>query len=148
MLVGLGIFGIVLSSILISNIYRENDIYGLGDAISTSCSELEFLNDFFNENVSTEGCENDGGESERAANSEKLPLLGGIRIASGFLIGFGILGMLVPINIRVTETKYRAVAKSGETLEEKLKSLDDLKARGVISSTEYESLRKKLLGEI
>jgi hypothetical protein len=146
-LVGFGIFGIVLSSILISNINRDNDINGLGDAISTSCSELEFLNDFFNENVSTEGCENDGGESERERNSEKLPLLGGIRIASGILIGLGILGMLVPINIKVVETKARAT-NSGETIEEKLKSLDDLKDRGVISSTEHKSLRKKLLEEI
>lgn len=141
-----GIIGVLVSSIMISSINRDTEIYGLGDAANLSCSKLETLDEFFGVNPAQE-CVDDGAADQRDRNRNKLPLLGGVRVASGVGVLLGLIIFFFP-KTRIVSRKGHPHQSAEERIEKKLQSLTLLKEKGLISSEEYASKRQSILEEL
>jgi xanthosine utilization system XapX-like protein len=144
-LASIGIIGVLVSSVLISSINGDTEIYGLGDAANLSCSKLETLDEFFGV-TPTQECVDDGAADRRDRNRDRLPLLGGGRIASGVGILLGLILFFMPKFLN--NPRKSNPGKSPEAkIEERLRSLSELRDKGLISSDEYASKRQGILEE-
>lgn len=153
LLIAVGIIGLIVSSIFISNVERDLEINALGDVLTTSCDQYDTLNDFFGTNVKPENCDISSDEKAREANSERLPLAQNLRVVSGIFVPLGILGLFAPriLNLRSPGNRtesFESTEKGTLGLESRLQSLETLKKSNLISEAEYEEKRQRLLDEL
>ena len=151
--VTVGIIGLIISSIFISNVERDLEINGLGDALTFSCDQYDSLNDIFGTNMNPENCEISSEEKARQANSERLPLARNLRVISGIFVPLGILGLFAPriLNLRSPRSRgdnSESAQKNILELEGRLQSLESLKKSNLISEVEYEEKRQRILDNL
>ncbi len=147
-IVGLGILGLAITTIQINSIKQDQDIYGLADAATVTCDQIDFLNDFFNEDVSKDDCENDGGAQERNDAYNRLPLLQNLQIGSGVAASLGLLAIFAPGLLKLPQDTKPKTRKKSSNIEERLAKIQEMKEKGLISEEEYENLRRKALEEM
>jgi hypothetical protein len=145
---GIGLLGIVITSLQISSIKQDQDIYGLADAATVTCDQIDFLNDFFNEDVSKEDCENDGGTQARYDSYDKLPLLQNLRIGAGVSASLGLLAIFAPGLLKLPTNKSLKITRRTDSIESRLAKLQEMREKGLISEEEFDSLRRKALEEM
>ena len=151
--IAVGIIGLIVSSIFISNVERDLEIYGLGDAITLSCDQYDSLNDIFGTNMNPENCEISSEEKARQTNSERLPLARNLRVLSGIFVPLGFLGLFTPriLNLkspRSPEDTSVSAQKNTSDLESRLQSLESLRKSNLVSEAEYEEKRQRLLDNL
>jgi hypothetical protein len=153
LLIAVGIIGLIVSSIFISNVERDLEINALGDVLTTSCDQYDTLNDFFGTNVKPENCEISSEEKARQTNSERLPLARNLRVLSGIFVPLGFLGLFTPriLNLKTPSSREDTSAsaqKDTSDIEVRLQSLESLKKSNLISDSEYEEKRQRLLDNL
>lgn len=145
---GIGVIGLLVTSLQINSINQNKDLYGLSDVLTTTCDQIDFLNDFFNEDVSKDDCENDGGTQARYDSYDKLPLLQNLRIGAGVSTALGLLAIFTPGLLKLPMNRTPRVKGKTSSVEERLAKLQDMRDKGLISVEEFENLRRKALEEI
>jgi len=151
--IAIGIIGLIVSSIFISNVERDLEINAFGDVLTTSCDQYDTLNDFFGTNVKPDNCDISSEEKARQANSERLPLARNLRVLSGIFVPLGILGLFAPriLNLkspRSQEDGSVSAQKNTSDLESRLQSLESLRKSNLVSEAEYEEKRQRLLDNL
>lgn len=151
--IAVGIIGLIVSSIFISNVERDLEINALGDAVTISCDQYDTLNEFFGTNVNPDDCDISSEEKSRQANNERLPLAQNLRVLSGIFVPLGILGIFAPriLNLgspRSRDDSSESAQKVGLDIASRLQSLESLKKSNLISEAEYEEKRQHLLDNL
>lgn len=148
----LGLVGLLIASIFISRVEGDLERNGLGDAMTISCDQYKSLNDYFGTNVPLDECEISSEEESRQKNADRLPLAQNLRIVFALLIPFGILLMFIPRILKLSHKKLSSEEPASSdvagSFESRLKSLENLRTANLISDTEYEIKRQKLIEEI
>lgn len=144
----IGLVGILITSIQITQTNREADIYGLADAATVTCGQIDALNNFFKSNASKDGCENDGGTQARYDAQDKIPTLEKLRLGSIFLTLLGIIFIIVFKFFKLPLKSRTSGENKSSQISDQLTTLKKLKDDQLISDSEYEKLRLKALGEM
>lgn len=156
----IGISGIVIalslglfSIIQVSSINSDQKIYGLGDAMSLSCDQIDTLGEFFDFSP-TGDCSDNPEELARADRYEKKSTYIGIGVFSGIL---AIVSMFILLYSKRKNRQSVSPAvlnppldnRSQEvSLTNKLLQIEELYKKGLLTEKEYAEKRSKFLEEL
>ena len=153
----IGISGIVIalslglfSIIQVSSINSDQNIYGLGDAMSLSCDQIDTLGEVLDFSP-TGDCSDNPEELARADKYEKKSVYNGIGIFGGIL---AIVSMFILFyskrknreSVNPTVSNPPRTDESKEvSLASKLLQIEELYKKGLITEKEYAEKRSKFL---
>ena len=156
----IGISGIVIalslglfSIIQVSSINSDQNIYGLGDAMSLSCDQIDTLGEVLDFSP-TGNCSDNPEELARTDKYEKKSIYIGIGVFGGIL---AIISMLILLyskrnkleNVNPTVSNQLVDHKSAEdSLGNKLLQIEELYKKGLLTEKEYFEKRSKFLEEL
>lgn len=156
----IGISGIVIalslglfSIIQVSSINSDQNIYGLGDAMSLSCDQIDTLGEVLDFSP-TGNCSDNPEELARADKYEKKSIYIGIGVFGGILAIISMFILLYSKRIKIenmnpTVSNPLVDHKSKEdSLENRLSQIEELYKKGLLTEKEYVEKRSKFLEDL
>jgi hypothetical protein len=146
-LITISLLVVFISFLKISQISNSREIYGLGDAMSFSCSQLGSLDEFFGLDNDRSDCVDNPERLARDKESAREPLYKGMLAVSSVAFFISII-LLTYFRKKPAPSKEPGENKNKDSEKQYLVKLRELKDSGLLSPEEYESKRNKFLDSL
>jgi len=135
---------LIFSLLKVNQINSSQEVYGLADAMTVTCSQLESLDEFFGIEKDRSDCQDNPEQLARESEYDRESLYKGLSVSSVIIL---IMSLLLLLYFRNKPAPSRKVVVNQESDTEKqyLLKLQDLKRSGLLNDQEYEEKRKKFL---
>lgn len=137
----------LFSFLKINQISNSREIYGLADAMTTTCAQLESLDNFFGLNNDRSDCVDNPEQLARSKESAREPLYRSMSIV-GLVFFFISIILTTYFRKKPAPTKKSEATKENDSEKQYLLKLMELKDSGLLSPEEYESKRNKFLDNL
>lgn len=135
---------LLFSLLKINQINFSQEAYGLADASTVTCSQLESLDDFFGIDKDRSDCQDNPEQLARYSEYDREPLYRVLSVSIGLILISSLL-LLLYFKNKPAPSRKVGVIQNLDTEKQYLLKLQDLKRSGLLNDQEYEEKRKKFL---
>jgi len=137
---------LIFSLLKVNQINSSKEVYGLADAATLTCSQIETLANVFGDDAGG-NCVDGPAELAKAARYEdydRESLYQGLSVSSVIILITSLL-LLLYFRNKPAPSRKVVVNQESDTEKQYLLKLQDLKRSGLLNDQEYEEKRKKFL---
>ena len=127
-----------------SQINSSQEVYGLADAATVTCSQLESLDEVFGIEKDRSDCRDNPEQLARYSEYDKESLYNGLSVSSGVVLSFSLVLFLYYMK-KPAPVRKKVVNQEPDSDKQYLLKLQELKNSGLLSDQEYQEKRKKFL---